>query len=64
VNADPGQRVPNLVKLERLDNSHHDLHLLFPVFSRSRKKFASEAGMPNGQAVWLRRRNKERAKIG
>jgi hypothetical protein len=34
VNANRGQRIANLVQLERLDNSHHDFHLFFPVFFR------------------------------
>jgi hypothetical protein len=30
--ANASQRVAHLVQLERLDNSHHDFHLFFPVF--------------------------------
>jgi hypothetical protein len=32
VHANGGERVAHLVQLERLNNSHHDFHFLFPVF--------------------------------
>jgi hypothetical protein len=37
VNANRGQRIANLVQLERLDNSHHDFHLMFPDFRLGRR---------------------------